>query len=100
MMLCSRCQTEIADNALICFRCGVATTERHRDPIAVGARRPVRLWVALLVLVAIAAVAVVAVVAVRAVTLDQGLDLPVAGIGAGAVVGVAGLTLWWRRRRR
>ena len=31
-MLCSACQTEIADKALICFRCGAATTERSREP--------------------------------------------------------------------
>lgn len=31
-MLCRSCGTEIADNALICFRCGAATTEPVRQP--------------------------------------------------------------------
>ncbi|MGE5243354.1 MAG: hypothetical protein ACM3SQ_03915 [Betaproteobacteria bacterium] len=32
-MKCRNCGTEIADKALICYRCGVATTEaRHRAP--------------------------------------------------------------------
>ena len=33
---CSVCQTEIADNALICFRCGAATTERRREPVTLS----------------------------------------------------------------
>jgi Flp pilus assembly protein TadB len=94
MMLCSRCHTEIADNALICFRCGVATTARDHDPIDAGARRPVRRWVALLALVAIAAIFV------RFVALDQGLDLLRASLGVVMLVGVTCLILWWRRAAR
>lgn len=31
-MLCRSCGTEIADKALICFRCGAATTDPVRQP--------------------------------------------------------------------
>ena len=30
----TQCQTEIEDNALICFRCGAATMVRTREPVA------------------------------------------------------------------
>ena len=31
-MLCRQCGTEIADKALICYRCGTATTEAKYQP--------------------------------------------------------------------
>jgi len=33
-MLCKHCGTEIADKAIICYRCGVGTTEPVRQPPA------------------------------------------------------------------
>jgi len=41
-MQCRNCGAEIADKALICYRCGTATTEAKYKPAAVpggGARR-------------------------------------------------------------
>ncbi len=38
-MHCATCGTEIAEKALICFRCGAPTTRRHREPARVGRRR-------------------------------------------------------------
>ena len=38
-MRCAACGTEIAEKALICFRCGAATTRRRREPARVGRRR-------------------------------------------------------------
>ena len=38
-MLCKHCGTEIADKAIICYRCGVGTTEPVRQPAA-ARRRP------------------------------------------------------------
>jgi hypothetical protein len=35
-MKCTNCQTEIADNALICYRCGKATTEPRIKPPSGG----------------------------------------------------------------
>ena len=51
-MICKNCGTEIADKALICYRCGTATSEpRTRPPAPPGRRSPVP---ALLALVALA----------------------------------------------
>ena len=35
-MICKHCGTEIADKALICYRCGNATTEPRVKPPAEG----------------------------------------------------------------
>ena len=35
-MICTHCQTEISDKALICYRCGHATTEPRVKPPADG----------------------------------------------------------------
>ena len=35
-MICRYCQTEIADKALICYRCGNATTEPRIKPPSEG----------------------------------------------------------------
>src|SRR5258706_2846436 len=56
-MQCRNCGTEIADKALICYRCGTATTEAKYQPhVAVSRRRPwtliVVVIIALLVLLA------------------------------------------------
>ncbi len=40
-MRCSNCQTDIAENTLICFRCGAASTHRRREPVS--AKRPL-IW--------------------------------------------------------
>jgi hypothetical protein len=34
-MQCRQCGTEIADKAIICYRCGAATTDPVRKPVAV-----------------------------------------------------------------
>ena len=38
-MLCRHCGTEIADKAIVCYRCGAGTTDPVRKPAAVGRRR-------------------------------------------------------------
>jgi hypothetical protein len=38
-MLCRSCGTEIADKALICYRCGTATTEAKYKPYVKPPRR-------------------------------------------------------------
>lgn len=38
-MLCRSCGTEIADKALICYRCGTSTTEAKYAPYVAPARR-------------------------------------------------------------
>ncbi len=37
-MICRHCGTEIADKALICYRCGAATSDPVRRPAAVRGR--------------------------------------------------------------
>jgi uncharacterized membrane protein YvbJ len=60
-MKCRNCGTEIADKALICYRCGVATTEaRYKAADAHGRRRLsgptlLSIVIAIAVLLAIAA---------------------------------------------
>lgn len=38
-MQCRNCGTEIAEKALICYRCGTPTTEAKYKPYEPGARR-------------------------------------------------------------
>ena len=58
-MICRTCGTEIADKALICYRCGTATTEAKFKP-AVPRRSSASLVFGVLVIVvlAIAALAI------------------------------------------
>jgi uncharacterized membrane protein YvbJ len=43
LMRCRQCGTEIADKALICYRCGAATTEaRFKPPPPSSRRSPAR----------------------------------------------------------
>ncbi len=58
-MTCKHCGTEIADKALICYRCGNATTERRIKPPDEGPLfnrpRPSRLpLVAIVILIVLA----------------------------------------------
>lgn len=38
-MVCRQCGTEIADKAIVCFRCGTGTTDPVRKPAAIRPRR-------------------------------------------------------------
>ena len=63
-MTCTHCGTDIADNALICYRCGNATKEPRVKPPAeasVFAKRSRSPWP--MILVAVVALAVALVVA-------------------------------------
>lgn len=53
-MLCRQCGTEIADKALICFRCGTPTTESKVAPQARSGRRRRRIVPVLLVILILA----------------------------------------------
>ena len=58
-MKCRHCGTEIAEKALICYRCGAATTAPRIPPPPVKpARGPLPLIVAILVIIATALLAV------------------------------------------
>jgi hypothetical protein len=53
-MRCRHCGTEIADKAIVCYRCGTATTDPVRRPAQIRARRggllPIAAFVVLVLL--------------------------------------------------
>ena len=54
-MKCRECGTEIAEKALICFRCGASVQEAvHKPYIATKKKRPLIVYVIFLVLALIA----------------------------------------------
>jgi hypothetical protein len=97
-MVCRHCGAEIAEKALICYRCGDATTEARRQPVPLpgtagggglaGRAAPVLALVAL---------------ALAGLYMGQGGDVaPEVAYGvAGLAATVLGLRQWqrWRRRR-
>jgi len=87
---CRFCDTEIADKALICYRCGRATTDPKVAPVPLGRKRPTAL--------AASALAVLAGGAVWLPSLADGAELWTgwAGLGAAALATAA---WWWRGRR-
>jgi hypothetical protein len=60
-MICRNCKTEIADNALICYRCGRATTDPRVKPPSEGSifehRRRRSPWLIILIVVILAILA-------------------------------------------
>jgi uncharacterized membrane protein YvbJ len=48
-MQCRNCGAEIADKALICYRCGTATTEAKYKPAAIPAQRGRSRWLWLVI---------------------------------------------------
>jgi hypothetical protein len=61
-MICTHCGTEIADKALICFRCGKPTTEPRVAPPAEGSlfEKPRRSRLPLVVVVVLIVAALLA----------------------------------------
>ena len=55
-MICRHCGTEIADKAIVCYRCGAGTTDPVRKPVEIRRRRS-PLVPALLVLIVLAVLA-------------------------------------------
>ena len=54
-MVCKHCGTEIADKAIVCYRCGAGTTDPVRQPASVARRRsPLLSFVVVAVLVLLA----------------------------------------------
>jgi hypothetical protein len=49
-MICRKCGTEIADKAIVCYRCGTGTSDPVRSPAGVRPRRGRLLPLAALVL--------------------------------------------------
>ena len=93
-MQCRSCGTEIAGKAIVCYRCGAATTDPVRRPVALKRRRsPLPSFVAAAVLLVLAGYA--------GYTADTAPDpdawRTVAGVLAGAAAMVIVLGLLRRR---
>jgi uncharacterized membrane protein YvbJ len=60
-MICRQCGIQIADKALICYRCGTATTEAKFQPVKRSRRRisPVAIGALIALLLAILAIVLV-----------------------------------------
>jgi hypothetical protein len=52
-MICRHCGTEIADKAIVCYRCGTGTTEPLRKPAEIRRRRSPAILAILFVIVLI-----------------------------------------------
>lgn len=74
-MLCRTCGTEIADRALICFRCGAATTDPVRQPFVAKKR-------SLLPLIVFGLLLLLAGIAIMVVSPDPTVDLVAAIVAA------------------
>jgi len=59
-MQCRNCGAEIADKALICYRCGTATTEARYQPAPIGRRRSSAMLRTIILILVILAAAVAA----------------------------------------
>ena len=88
-MTCRNCGTEIADKALICYRCGEATTApRIAPPGASRERGPVAVVIAILLIIAAAVWGLP--------QLDEGTPRLA---GWAAVVVTTAVSVWWLRPR-
>jgi hypothetical protein len=55
-MQCRNCGTEIADKAIVCFRCGTATTDPVRRPARITPKRSPLIYLVLTTILAVLAV--------------------------------------------
>ena len=99
-MICRNCGTEIADKAIVCFRCGAGTTDPVRKPAAIRPRRG-----RLLPLVALILLVLLALFLGQAgntiVPADYRLVMGVPyGVVAGLLIGIAIVLLLVRISRR
>jgi hypothetical protein len=94
-MQCRNCGTEIADKAIVCYRCGHATTDPVRRPAPVAPRRsPVPVFV----VVAILAAASLYLIQLSRTAADPQILQLASGLCAGAAVAVLFFGVLRRRR--
>jgi hypothetical protein len=92
-MICRNCGTEIADKAIVCYRCGTATSEPARKPAGI---RPRRGWLAPLVGLVLLALAALFLPLAGQTTIPQPYRMP-AEVALGAVIVVVVLRIIRRR---
>lgn len=93
-MKCKHCGTEIADKAIVCYRCGQGTTDPVRKPVAITPRRSP--------LIPLSIIAVLVLVSVYMVYVSRTAANPeypqlAAGLALGAAVAVLLRTVLRRR---
>ena len=94
-MQCRSCGTEIADKAIVCFRCGAPTTDAVRKPAAIGrSRTPIVAFVVAAVLLLLALYVGYA----SEMAADPERWQAISGVLAGAAVMVAILGVLRRRK--
>jgi hypothetical protein len=89
-MVCQNCGTEIADKAIVCFRCGQGTVAPLRKP----APPPPSRWRSVAALLALVLLALVALFLGQAGTIDVPIGIRY------AVMAMAIALLGWRLMRR
>jgi hypothetical protein len=94
-MHCRNCGTEIADKAIVCYRCGHATTDPVRKPVQVRPRRQPLFFIVVAAVLAVLA-AYIGYESREAADPDRWQMVAGALAGAAAVVVILGLL---RRRR-
>ena len=94
-MTCKHCGTEIADKAIICYKCGQATVEAQRKPAPLPG--PGQGWAGgLSALLALAALVIAGLYLGRAGgDVPPGVSYAIAGLAVAALV----LRIFQRRRR-
>ena len=92
-MICRQCGTEIADKALICYRCGAATTDPVHRPPTKGPRSRINLVVTFAALVLLVIVAIV-----LARSTPGGTAPYVTYVVAALAIVIVGLRAYARRR--
>ena len=93
-MLCRSCGTEIADKAIVCFRCGAGTTDPVRRAAKIAPRRPP--LVALVIMVALLALGIYLAQASRTAANPEAFELA-AGLCGGAALTVLLVRILRRR---
>jgi len=94
-MQCRKCGAEIADKALICYRCGTATTEAKYQPAALPRRASRSGLIA--TVIALVLIVVLFVVVGRVATGDTSDYVRIAAVALAVVI--VALRAFARRRR-
>ena len=93
-MVCRQCGTEIADKAIVCYRCGASTTDPVRQPVRLKKRTSP--WLSLVVMLLLVLLALYLGQASRTAADPDRLQT-IAGVCAGAALMVLILRLVRRR---
>jgi hypothetical protein len=94
-MRCRQCGTEIANNALICYKCGIATTEAKFKPLA-----PRKSGSRLTLVMSVLSLLLLVLLALYLGRLPSGDSSPIVRwVAVGVAVLIVALRAYARRRR-